>query len=99
MGTQIRMGKGNFKRERTAHCKVLGSSAVSCAKTAEPTEMPFRTGSQVDPRKHGIRWGVHLHHLLNAITVKLLSPLVFSYDCSYSYLLFVNYFAISVTVN
>jgi len=25
---------------------------VSCAKTAEPIEMPFRTLSRVDPRNH-----------------------------------------------
>ena len=28
-------------RYRNAHCKVYGHSMVSCAKTAEPIEMPF----------------------------------------------------------
>ena len=34
------MGRGNFGY-RGAHCKVQGLSAVSCAKTAEPIDLPF----------------------------------------------------------
>jgi len=32
--------------------KYRDKSAMSCAKTAEPIEMVFRTLSQVDPRNH-----------------------------------------------
>ena len=35
-----------------AHCKVQGPSAVSCAKTAEPIEMPFGVWTRMCPRKH-----------------------------------------------
>jgi len=43
LGVQIPMGKGNFEgSEGSAHRKVQGHSAVSCAKkTAEPIEIPF----------------------------------------------------------
>ena len=34
-------GKGNFEGKGASHCKVEGHSAVICAKTAEPIEMPF----------------------------------------------------------
>jgi len=30
---------------------------VSCAKTAEPIEMPFGILSRVDPRNHVLEWG------------------------------------------
>jgi len=35
------IGRRNFEREGASHCKVYGHSAVICAKTAEPIEMPF----------------------------------------------------------
>jgi len=38
-GAILRGGEG------TAHCKLQGRSAVSCAKTAEPIEMPFGVGA------------------------------------------------------
>jgi len=44
-------GRGSFKGERAAHCKVYGHSAVSCAEMAEPIEMLFGLWTQVDPRK------------------------------------------------
>jgi len=34
----------------TTHCKVYGYSTVSCAKTAEQIEMPFRIKTRVGPR-------------------------------------------------
>jgi len=34
-----------------AHCKALGLSAVSCAKTAELIEMPFGLWTRVGPIK------------------------------------------------
>jgi len=47
------MGKDDFEAgRRTAHCKVQGFSAVSCAKTAEPIEIPFGTLSWVNPADH-----------------------------------------------
>jgi len=39
-GVQIPMGRGNFKGEKARSVERL--SAVSCATTAEPIEMPFR---------------------------------------------------------
>ena len=38
------MQSGNFEGEVAAHYKVKGLSAVSCAKTAKPIELPFRLG-------------------------------------------------------
>jgi len=45
-------GRGNFEGERASHCEVLGHSAVSCAKMAEPIDMLFRLWIQVEPRNH-----------------------------------------------
>jgi len=52
MGVQISMGRGNFKGEGMARCKVQWYSAVICAKTAEMIEMPFGLWTWVDSRKH-----------------------------------------------
>jgi len=52
MRFRSRMGRGNFEGEGGTYCKVLGHCAVSCAKTAEPIEMPFGMLSLVDPRSH-----------------------------------------------
>jgi len=41
-----------FRGKLAAHCKVYGLSAVSCAKTAEPIEIPFGMWTPVGPRKH-----------------------------------------------
>jgi len=46
------MGRGNFDRGKGASCKVYGHSAVICAKTAEPIEMPFRLWARKGPRNH-----------------------------------------------
>ena len=51
-------GGADLPWEGAAHCKVSGCSAVSCAKTAEPVDMPFRLLTRVGPRKHVLR-GVH----------------------------------------
>jgi len=40
-GFRSPMGRGNFEGEGASHCKVLGHSAVICAKTAEQIEMRF----------------------------------------------------------
>jgi len=57
----ILRGKG------AAHCKVLGLSAVSSAKTAEPIEMPFGIWTLVGPRKHVLGGDAHWRHLKNTI--------------------------------
>jgi len=46
------MGTGNFEGKGAFHCKVQGHSAVICAKTAEPMEMPFRFSARMGPRNH-----------------------------------------------
>jgi len=46
-------GKGVVLRQEGAtHCKVYGRSAVSCAKTAEPIEMPFGSLARMGPKNH-----------------------------------------------
>jgi len=45
------MRRGNFG-ESVAHCKVYGLSAVSCAETAEPIDLPFGLWTLVGRRKH-----------------------------------------------
>ena len=42
-------------------------SAVSCARTAEPIEMPFGFWNRVGPRKHLLGGGAHWRHLANTI--------------------------------
>ena len=41
VGPDLPMGRSNFEERRADYGKVYGHSAVSCAKTAVPTEMPF----------------------------------------------------------
>jgi len=53
-----------------AHCKVKGLSAVSCAKTAEPIEIPFEVLVWTDviaPRKHVLDGGTRWCHMANTI--------------------------------
>jgi len=50
--------KDNIEGERVADYKVTRLSAVSCAKTAEPIEMPFGLWTRMGPRKHALG-GVH----------------------------------------
>jgi len=38
------------RAKRATHCKAYGRSVVSCAKTADPIEMPYGMLSRVDPR-------------------------------------------------
>jgi len=50
-GPDVPRGRGNFYGKNVAdHCKVLGHSTVSCAKTAEPIDMPFWMKAQVGRR-------------------------------------------------
>jgi len=41
MGSRSPCERHNFEGKGAVHCKVQELSAVSCAKTAEPIEMPF----------------------------------------------------------
>ena len=41
VGVHIPMRRGNFEGEGASHCEVQGHSAVICARTVEPIEMPF----------------------------------------------------------
>ena len=56
-GVDISHGKGKFCGERAPRCKVQGRSAASCAKTAEPIEMPFGLWTWVDQMKHVLHGG------------------------------------------
>jgi len=51
--------KGQFRGEGTAHCKLQGHSVVSCAKMADPIEMPFVVWTWVGVSKH-VSDGVHI---------------------------------------
>jgi len=51
-GVHIPNGTGNFEGEGPSHCKVYGHSAVICAKTAEPIQMPFGLWTRMGPSKH-----------------------------------------------
>ena len=48
-----------------AHSEVVILSAVTCAKTAEPTEMTFGMRTQVGPSKHVLDRSAHSCHLVN----------------------------------
>jgi len=53
MGVQIRPWEGTFfGGEGASRCNVCGHSAVICAKTAEPNQMPFRLWAGTDRRSH-----------------------------------------------
>jgi len=58
-GVQILPYKRQFRGEGTAHCKLQGPSVVSCAKMADPTEMPFVVWTRVGVSKH-VSDGVHI---------------------------------------
>jgi len=78
-GSRSHHGKGQFRRAKGAcHCEVYGHSAVICAKTAEPIDMPFGLWTRVGRRKHKFNRirqmapmcphsRVHLCHLANTI--------------------------------
>jgi len=39
-----------------AHCRIMGHSTVSCAKMAEPMDMPLWMNTLVGPRNHILDW-------------------------------------------
>ena len=58
-GVQIPMGRGNFEGKRRPTVKYRDVLLVSCAKTAEPIEMPFGLSIRVHgPKKECIRRGL-----------------------------------------
>ena len=59
------MHKCNFEGggRGAAHSKLLGPSAVSSAKMAEPTDTLFGVWTQVGPRKHVLDGGARWRHL------------------------------------
>ena len=60
MGHPIPQGEGaNFRENPSAHCKVMGQSTVSCAKTAEPIEIPFWLKTRVGRRNHMLHGGAY----------------------------------------
>ena len=50
-------GGAILKGEGASHCKVWGHSAVICAQTAEPIEMPFGLCACMGPRNHVLDGG------------------------------------------
>jgi len=50
-------GRGNFGENVAGHCKVMGHSTVSCARTAEPIDMTFWSKTRVGPKNHVLDWG------------------------------------------
>jgi len=52
MGIQISPWEGEFSGEKVRPIVQYWDTAVSCAKTAEPIEMPFGLRIRVGPRKH-----------------------------------------------
>ena len=62
------MGRGNFEGGRASHCKVQGHSAVICAKTAEPIEMPFGLWAQMGLRNHVLDGGPEVQRDVAMVT-------------------------------
>ena len=60
-GVQIPPWEGAILGEMGAHCKVLGHSAVACAKTAEPIVMMFGLWDRTGPRNHELNGGPDPH--------------------------------------
>ena len=56
-GSRSPHGNGNFEGKWASDCKVKGHSAVICAKTAEPIEMPFELWAWMDGRNHVLHEG------------------------------------------
>jgi len=54
-GSRSPKGRDNFEGTGEFHCKVLGHSVASCAKTAERIEMPFGLWARMSPGNR-VRW-------------------------------------------
>jgi len=64
MGPSPTMGRGNFEGgmgHSIVHCKVLGRSAVICAKTGEPIKMTFELWARMGIRNRVLD-GVQIPH-------------------------------------
>jgi len=67
-GFRIPRWEGANFRERVAHCKVYGLSAVSCAETTKPIDLPLVLWTWVGWRKHEFN---HIHQMLPLCTVSI----------------------------
>ena len=79
-GQDLAMGRGSFKGERSAYCKVPGRCAMSCAKMAELIGMLFgcglalAQGSMCYMRVHtGATWQIQLNRPCSAVLQKRLN--------------------------
>jgi len=59
MGSRFAQREGAILREKGRPIAKCGDSAVSCAKIAEPIEMPFGLWARIGPRNHVLD-GVHI---------------------------------------
>jgi len=78
MGVEIPHANEQF-RGKAAHCKVQRLFAISCAKTAEPTEMLFGLWTVVGARRRvldGVHIGPTWRIRLNCPCVAVMRPLV-----------------------
>jgi len=62
-GANTQWEEAILRGDRANRCKVYGRCMVSCAKTAEPIEMPFWVVDSGGPRKHVLVWDAHWRHL------------------------------------
>jgi len=78
MRVQIPNGKGQFKGEEAAHCKVQRLSAVNCAKTAETIEMrvDLKSGGFRKQELGGVHTGATWRIPLNGPCVAAMRPVV-----------------------
>jgi len=65
LGTRHPRGMGNFWENVSAHCKVMGHSTVSCAKTAETIKIPLKT------------WLSRRNHVLDGVQISQKEAAIF----------------------
>jgi len=78
-GSDALMERSDFKGEGATRCELHRLSAVSCAKTAEPIDMPFGFCTPVGPRKYvlgGAHTGATWRILLNRPCAAAMRPVV-----------------------
>jgi len=66
---------------------------MSCAKMAEPIEMPFGLWTQMRPRKHVLHGGAHWRHLANTTELSMCSC-----DAAFCQITLTTFFCYSCTV-
>jgi len=75
-GVQIAHGNGAVLRGRQSIVKYRDTVRVSCAKTAEPIEMLFRTWTRVCSKKHGSAHWRHMGNDIELSTCAAVQPVV-----------------------